>query len=169
MAAICPASHFFKRAGPSDCPTIESLKGKADDARSKDSVAPRSNVLFVCVGNSCRSQMAEALANHLGQGRVHAWSAGSRPAGMISAVAQTVMREQRLSMDGQWSKGLEEFQMAEMDVVVTMGCEVECPMPKGFTGRLVEWNIPDPGDDLQLGREVRGLIERQVTALLAEL
>ena len=134
-----------------------------------DSVAPGSNVLFVCVGNSCRSQMAEALANRLGQGRVRAWSAGSRPAGVISAVAQTVMREAGLSMDGQWSKGLEEVPVAEMDVLVTMGCEVECPMPKGFTGRLVEWNIPDPGDDLQLGREVRGLIERQVTALLAEL
>jgi len=66
-------------------------------------------------------------------------------------------------------KGLEEVQVAEMAVVVPMGCEVECPMPKGFTGRLVEWNIPDPGDDLQLGREVRGLIERRVTALLAEL
>jgi arsenate reductase (thioredoxin) len=135
----------------------------------KDSVAPCFNVLFVCVGNSCRSQMAEALANCLGQGRVRAWSAGSRPAGVISAVAQNAMREEGLSMDGQRSKGLEEVQVGEMDVVVTMGCEVECPMPKGFTGRLVEWNIPDPGDDLQLGREVRGLIERHVTALVAEL
>jgi arsenate reductase len=135
----------------------------------KDSVAPRFNVLFVCVGNSCRSQMAEALANRLGQGRVRAWSAGSRPAGAISAVAQNVMREEGLSMDGQWSKGLEEVQVAEMDVVVTLGCDVECPLPKGFTGRLVEWNIPDPGNDLQLGRKVRGLTERQVTALLAEL
>ena len=135
----------------------------------KDSVAKLLNVLFVCAGNSCRSQMAEALANRLGQGRVRAWSAGSRPAGVISAVAQTVMREAGLSMDGQWSKGLEEVPVAEMDVLVTMGCEVECPMPKGFTGRLVEWNIPDPGDDLQLGREVRGLIARHVTALLAEL
>jgi arsenate reductase (thioredoxin) len=135
----------------------------------KDSVAPCSNVLFVCSGNSCRSQMAEALANRLGQGRVHAWSAGSRPAGAISAVAQEVMRDAGLSMDGQWSKGLEEVPVAETDVLVTMGCEVECPMPKGFTGRLVEWNIPDPGDDLQLGREVRDLIERQVRALLAEL
>ena len=135
----------------------------------KDSVAPRFHVLFVCVGNSCRSQMAEALANRLGQGRVRAWSAGSRPAGVISAVARNVMREEGLSMDGQSSKGLEEVPVAEMDIVVTMGCEVRCPMSKGFTGRLVEWNIPDPGDDLQLGREVRALIERQVRALLAEL
>jgi arsenate reductase len=135
----------------------------------KDSVAKLLNVLFVCVGNSCRSQMAEALANRLGQGRVRAWSAGSRPAGVISAVARNVMREGGLSMDGQWSKGLEEVPVAEMEIVVTMGCEVQCPMPKGFTGRLVEWNIPDPGDDLQLGREVRALIERQVRALLAEL
>ena len=135
----------------------------------KDSVVPRFDVLFVCVGNSCRSQMAEALANRLGHGRVRAWSAGSRPAGVISAVAQDVMREAGLSMDGQWSKGLEEVPVAVMDVVVTMGCEVECPMPKGFMGRLVEWNIPDPGDDQQFGREVGVLIERQVTALLAEL
>ena len=135
----------------------------------KDSVALCFNVLFVCVGNSCRSQMAEALANRLGQGRVRAWSAGSRPAGVISAVARNVMGEEGLSMDGQWSKGLEEVPVADMDVVVTMGCEVECPAPRGFTGRLVEWDIPDPFDDLQRGREVRGLIERQVMALLAEL
>jgi protein-tyrosine-phosphatase len=79
------------------------------------------------------------------------------------------MREKGLSMDGQRSKGLEEVEVAEMDVVVTMGCDVEYHMPEGFTGRLVEWNIPDPGDDLQLGWKVRGLIERHVTALLAEL
>ena len=70
----------------------------------KDSVARCFNVLFVCVGNSCRSQMAEALANRLGQGRVRAWSAGSRPASVISAVAQNVMREEGLSMDGQRSR-----------------------------------------------------------------
>jgi len=56
-----------------------------------------------------------------------------------------------------------------MDAVVTMGCEVQCPMPEGFTGRLVEWNIPDPFDGLQLGRKARALIERQVRALFAEL
>jgi protein-tyrosine-phosphatase len=72
-------------------------------------------------------------------------------------------------MDGQRSKGLKEVPVAEMDVVVTMGCEVECPVPEGFRGRLIEWNIPDPFGDLQLGREVRGLIERQVRGLLAEL
>jgi arsenate reductase len=146
------------------------IKGKEPMMQGpKDSVARRSNILFVCVGNSCRSQMAEALANCLGQGRVRAWSAGSRPAGVISAVAQNVMREKGLSMDGQRSKGLEEVQVAEMDVVVKMGCDAEYHMSEGFTGRPVEWNIPDPGDDLQLGRKVRGLIERHVTALLAEL
>ena len=124
----------------------------------KDSVAKLLNVLFVCAGNSCRSQMAEALANRLGQGRVRAWSAGSRPAGVISAVARNVMREEGLSMDGQWSKGLEKVPVAEMDIVVTMGCEVQCPMPKGFTGRPFEWNIQDTGYDLQLGREVIALI-----------
>ena len=74
----------------------------------KDSVAPSLNVLFVCVGDSCRSQMAEALANCLGKGACVPGSAGSRPAGVISAVARNVMRDEGLSMDGQWSKGLEE-------------------------------------------------------------
>ena len=60
--------------------------------------------------------------------------------------------------------------MTEMDVVVGMGCEVECPVPPRFKGRRVEWNIPDPhGRELDYYRKVRDLIERQVTALLKDL
>lgn len=128
------------------------------------------NILFVCVGNSCRSQMAEALANHLGQGRVRAWSAGSHPLGEITPETYEVMAEKGITLEGQWSKGLRDVPVAEMDIVVGMGCEVVCPVPAGFQGRVIEWNIPDPySRDLAFFRSVRDLIERQVTALLSDL
>jgi len=128
------------------------------------------NILFVCVGNSCRSQMAEALANHLGQGRVRAWSAGSHPLGAITPETYEVLSEKGISLDGHWSKGLKDVPVAEMDVVVGMGCDVVCPAPSGFQGRVIEWNIPDPfGRELEFFHSVRDLIERQVKTLLADL
>jgi protein-tyrosine-phosphatase len=128
------------------------------------------NILFVCVGNSCRSQMAEALANHLGQGWVRARSAGSHPLGEITPETYEVMAEKGILLEGQWSKGLRDVPIDEMDIVVGMGCEVVCPVPAGFQGRVIEWNIPDPySRDLAFFRSVRDLIERQVTALLSDL
>ncbi len=132
--------------------------------------ARRMRVLFVCVGNSCRSQMAEAFANQLGQGRVQASSAGSAPLGWIARDTYTVMREKGLSLDGQWSKRLRDVPVAEMDVVVGMGCEVRCPVPVGFKGRVIEWSIPDPfSGDLDRYRATRDLIEAHVRDLLAEI
>jgi protein-tyrosine-phosphatase len=114
--------------------------------------------------------MAEALANHLGNGRVRAWSAGSAPLGRIAPGTEEVLAEKGLSLDGHWSKGLDDVPVKDMDVVVGMGCEVVCPVPPGFKGRVIEWNIPDPfGRGLESFRSVRDLIERQVTALLDEL
>jgi arsenate reductase len=127
-------------------------------------------VLFVCVGNSCRSQMAEALANHCGKGRVRAWSAGSRPLGEIIPQTYEVLEEKGISLEGHSSKGLNDIPVAEMDVVVGMGCEVACPVPVGFKGRVIEWNIPDPfGRELSFFRSVRDSIQRQVVALLNDL
>jgi arsenate reductase len=131
---------------------------------------PPLNILFVCIGNSCRSQMAEAFAKQLGGGRVRAWSAGSHPLGEITPETYMVMNEKGISVEGQWSKGLRDVPLAEMDVVVGMGCEVECPVAAGFKGRTIEWNIPDPyNHELPAYRSVRDLIERQVRALLADL
>jgi arsenate reductase len=131
---------------------------------------PPLKILFVCIGNSCRSQMAEAWANHLGGGKVRVWSAGSHPLGEITADTYTVMHEKRVSLDEQWSKGLRDVPVAEMDVVVGMGCEVECPVPAGFKGRVVEWDVPDPyAQGLDAFRVVRDLVEQHVRALLAEL
>ena len=128
------------------------------------------NILFVCVGNACRSQMAEALANHLGNGRVRAWSAGSSPLGRIVPETLQVLEEKSIAIDGLWSKSLRDVPVDEMEVVVGMGCEVVCPVPVGFKGRVIEWNIPDPyGRGLDVFRGVRELVERQVAALLEDL
>jgi len=128
------------------------------------------SILFVCVGNSCRSQMAEALANHLGNGRVRVWSAGSSPLGRIVPETFDVLEEKGISLEGHWSKGLKDVPVDEMDVVVGMGCEVVCPVPVGFKGRVIEWNIPDPyGRGLEAFRGVRELVARQVAALLEDL
>jgi arsenate reductase len=114
--------------------------------------------------------MAEALAKHLGKEKVRAFSAGSHPLGMILTETYKVLQEVGISLDGHRSKGLKDVRVAEMEVVVGMGCEVSCPVPVGFKGRVVEWNIPDPyGRELDFYRSVRDLIQRHVEALLAEL
>ena len=114
--------------------------------------------------------MAEAWANHFGKGRVEAHSAGMYPFGSIAEDTYTVMSEKGISLDGQCSKGLRDVPVAEMEVVVGMGREVECPVPEGFKGRIVEWEIPDPyGRDIGSFRNVCDMIERQVLALLADL
>jgi arsenate reductase len=114
--------------------------------------------------------MAEAFANHLGGGLVHARSAGSRPLGYIVRETGTVLEEKGISIEGHFSKALADVPLKQMDVVVTMGCEVECPVPAGFTGRTVEWNIPDPfARGLDYFRIVRDLIELQVKGLLEGL
>jgi protein-tyrosine-phosphatase len=127
-------------------------------------------VLFVCYGNSCRSQIAEALANQLGEGKVCAFSAGTHPLGVISQETRAVLREKGIGLDEHWSKGLRDVPISEMDVVVEMGNEVKCPLPADFKGRLIQWGIPDPYFlDRAFFRDVRDLIESEVRRLLADL
>jgi arsenate reductase (thioredoxin) len=128
------------------------------------------NILFVCIGNSCRSQMAEAMAKKLGKGKVRAWSAGLYPLGWIASGTHIVMEENAFFLDGQSSKSLKEVNIEAMDIVVKMGREVSCALPKGFKGRVVEWEIPDPfGATLDEYRKARDLIEEHVTRLLVEI
>ena len=84
-------------------------------------------VLFVCVENSNRSQMAEAFARLHGGGRIEAYSAGSRPSGRVSPKAITAMREVGYDLTSHRSNGLQEIPEVEYDVVATMGCGDECP------------------------------------------
>jgi protein-tyrosine-phosphatase len=125
-------------------------------------------VLFVCVENSNRSQMAEAFARMHGADRVRACSAGSRPSGRVNPRTIEFMREVGYDLTAHASKSLDEFNDQDVEVAVTMGCGDECPMVRAK--RREEWQIPDPKDmPPEQYREVRDLIERKVKALLAAL
>jgi protein-tyrosine-phosphatase len=127
-------------------------------------------ILFVCYGNSCRSQMAEALANQIGGRRVRAFSAGTHPLGVISLDTRVVLNEKGIRLVGHWSKGLRDVPISEMDVVVEMGFGVKFRLPADFKGRLIQWHIPDPYLlDRSYFRDVRDLIESEVRRLLANL
>ena len=123
-------------------------------------------VLFVCVENSNRSQMAEAFARIHGGERVRAASAGSRPSGRVNPRAVEFMREVGYDLTTHASKSLDEFNGQEVEVAVTMGCGDECPLVDAR--RREEWQIPDPKDmPPEQYREVRALIEEKVKGLLA--
>lgn len=125
-------------------------------------------LLFVCVENSNRSQMAEAFARMHGGGAVEAYSAGSRPSGKVNPRAIAFMQEVGYDLRTHDSKSLEPFNGQEIDVAVTMGCGDACPLVRAR--RREEWNIPDPKElpDEQF-RGVRDLIEQKVKELLARL
>lgn len=129
---------------------------------------PKRRVLFVCVENSNRSQMAEAFARLHGGGRVEAYSAGSRPSGRVNPRAVQFMREAGCDLTAQESKSLDRFNDTVMDAAVTMGCGDACPLVRA--ARREEWNIPDPKElpDDEF-RKVRDLIEGKVKELLASL
>jgi protein-tyrosine-phosphatase len=124
------------------------------------------SVLFVCLGNSCRSQMAEAFARAYGGDVIVAESAGLSPAAIIQPATLQTMRERNISMDGQYPKGLELMAKRSFDVVVNMSGH-RAPMPGG---RLLEWDVPDPiGRDNDVYREVANRIEAMVMQLLLQL
>jgi arsenate reductase len=125
-------------------------------------------VLFVCVENSNRSQMAEAFARMHGGHKVQAASAGSRPSGRINPKAIEAMKELGYDLTAHASKGLEDFNGKSVDVAVTMGCGDECPLVQA--ARREDWQIPDPREmSPDEFRGVRDLIEKKVLALLASL
>jgi arsenate reductase len=114
--------------------------------------------------------MAEGFVHHFGTRRVRAHSAGSHPLGMIAEDTHTVMNEKGIFIDEQCSKGLHDVALADMDVVVAMGHEVDCPVPEGFKGRVVQWDIPDPyARGIESFRSVRDMVEQHVQALLDDI
>jgi protein-tyrosine-phosphatase len=125
-------------------------------------------VVFVCVENSNRSQMAEAFARIHGAGKVEAFSAGSRPSGIVNPKAIASMREIDYDLTAHTSKGLDSFNGQEVEVAVTMGCGDECPLV--VAKRREDWQIPDPKHmSPEEFREVRNLIEVKVLSLLQSL
>ena len=129
---------------------------------------PKVRVLFVCVENSNRSQMAQAFAAMYGGEKVEAYSAGSRPSGRVNPKAVAAMRELGYDLTAHESKGLEPFDGVAIDAAVTMGCGDACPLVKA--ARRIDWQVPDPRE---MGpdefRKVRDLIREKVQELLAAL
>src|SRR5438067_684361 len=125
-------------------------------------------LLFVCVENSNRSQMAEAFARIHGGDKIEAYSAGSRPSGKINPKAIRTMKEIGYDLLKHRSKSLSEIPDIEFDFVATMGCGDECPFLRAK--QREDWNIPDPKDmPPEEFRAVRDLIETRVNAAINEI
>ncbi len=125
-------------------------------------------VLFVCVHNAGRSQMAAALLDHHAAGRVVVRSAGSAPADEIHAGVREAMAEIGIDMSQRFPKPLTDDAVQASDVVITMGCGDACPYYPGK--RYLDWDLPDPaGEGVDAVRPIRDDIDRRVRTLLAEL
>jgi len=128
----------------------------------------RPRLLFVCVENSCRSQMAEAFARMLGGDGVEASSGGSRPSGVVNPRAIESMAELGYDLGAHRSEGLDDVPPGPFDAVVTMGCGDACPHVPAR--RREDWEVADPKDlPPEEFRAVRDDIRRRVAALLADL
>ena len=125
-------------------------------------------VLFVCVHNAGRSQMAAALLDHHARGRVHVRSAGSAPADQVNPAVVQAMAEVGLDISKEFPKPLTDEVVRDADAVVTMGCGDACPIYPGK--RYLDWELPDPaGKSVDEVRPIRDEIDRRVQALLEEL
>lgn len=126
-------------------------------------------VLFVCIENSNRSQMAQAFTKMLAGNEVEAYSAGSKPSGIINPKAIAAMKELHYDLAGHESKSLDNVKAyAPFDAVVTMGCGDACPwMP---AKKFIDWQIPDPRNmEPAEFNQVRDLIKQKVEMLLSTL
>jgi arsenate reductase (thioredoxin) len=127
-----------------------------------------SRVVFACLHNAGRSQMAEALFERAAGGRHEARSAGTQPAERVHPEVATAMRELGVDLAGRVPRRLERADAEWADVVVTMGCGDECPYVPGK--RYVDWELPDPaGRPIGEVRRIRDEITRRVDELVAEL
>ena len=125
-------------------------------------------IVFVCVENARRSQMAEGFVEALEQGKIEVYSAGSNPSFRVDPLVIEVMKEKGIDLSARRPKGLNDLPPIEMDYLITMGCEETCPAI--LAKKVIEWEIPDPkGKSIDVFRQVRDLIENKVTALLQEI
>ena len=116
-------------------------------------------LLFVCVGNSCRSQMAEGIARSMGH---HADSAGTHPAQKIAENAEIVLKSRGISTDGMKPKSIDLFSPSKYDMVISMGCGVHCPAIKIDQ----DWGLDDPvGHQLSVYEKTASEIERRIKSL----
>lgn len=126
------------------------------------------SVLFVCIGNENRSQMAEALARMYGGSKLEVYSAGSDPSGCVNQKAIAVMKEVGYDLTTHTSKSLHDIPQRKYDYVITMGCHDDCQLIPAC--HFKQWNIPDPKNlSIEQYRTIRGMIERKVKSLLERI
>lgn len=126
------------------------------------------SVLFLCVHNAGRSQMAAGWTRHLGEDKVEVYSAGSEPADSVNSVAVQAMAEKAIDIASATPKRWTDETIGEADVIVTMGCGDTCPVFPGK--RYIDWELNDPaGMDIAGVRPIRDDIEQRVRNLLSEL
>ena len=125
-------------------------------------------ILFVCVHNAGRSQLAAALAEHLSAHRVHVRSAGSAPAGEVNPLVIEALAERGISLHTPYPKPLSDNVVRAADVIVTMGCGDACPIYPGK--RYEDWDVADPaGESIEVVRDIRDDIQARVTTLLRQI
>jgi len=125
-------------------------------------------ILFVCVHNAGRSQLAAALAKHLSAGKVHVRSAGSQPDQQIQPVTIQALAERGIQISESFPKPLTDDVVRAADVIVTMGCGDACPVLPGK--RYEDWDVADPaGQPIEVVRAIRDDIQARVTTLLSEI
>ncbi|MBF0521744.1 MAG: arsenate reductase ArsC [Candidatus Omnitrophica bacterium] len=124
-------------------------------------------ILFVCVENSCRSQMAEGLANALGKNILEAFSAGSKPSGKVNPLAIEAMKEIGIDISQSTSKGFNDLPKIKFDYAITLGCKDHCPFIPA--ANHIEWDIDDPsGKDIVFFRKTRDQIKENLTIFIKE-
>jgi arsenate reductase len=142
------------------------LRGEARAGRAAKPKGAKKRVLFICIGNSCRSQMAEAFARAYGPDVMTARSAGLSPAAIIMPLTEMVLEEKNIRLDGQFPKSLEFALREPFDIAVNMSGEgISLPI-----SRILEWPVQDPvGLEPEVYRAVADQIEGLVMRLILEL
>ncbi|MBI5455304.1 MAG: arsenate reductase ArsC [Deltaproteobacteria bacterium] len=125
-------------------------------------------ILFVCVGNTCRSQMAEGFANRYGNGKIEAMSAGTSAAGIVNGYTIDAMKEIGIDISGHTSVQLTREMIEWADIVVTLGCSsAETLCPSSYDGKKYDWKVEDPlGRPWEFMQRVRDSIGRKVRELI---
>jgi arsenate reductase (thioredoxin) len=131
----------------------------------------KTRVLFVCIGNMCRSPMAEGFARKLGGDILDIYSAGTSPSGYVSEDAIEIMRELKIDISRLESKGLGAVPVGDMDIVISMApVPARRLVPRRFAGRVIDWRVDDPvGRSLDVFRRVRDELHVRVTNLIDQI
>lgn len=139
---------------------FEIIESKIEEKK----IVVRKNILFVCVENSCRSQMAEAIVNNLYWEKFIAYSAGSKPSGVVNPLAIEVMEEIGIDISKQKPKTLTQNMVEKSELIITMGCIKGCPLFK--EKKIINWDIENPtGKPLEKFKEIREVIAKKIKEL----